>query len=207
MIGQTAQRVGKEWVEKTKKATTPYEETRQGGMRAAGLAAGRQAMRQTTTPYVPVGRSGMQAAGLAAGLAVVVRQAGRPSVVRQAGGWVAGLVTGGLEAARQARRPSGRHAAAKRGALEAAERQAGPVGPVALSCPLRTGPSPAAQAAAVGFGPYWVQTAQEGSVHRDAPDPSGQLFGLLSPNTTPYARPHPISRRPWAGDFPGPLST
>ena len=98
-------------------------------------------------------------------------------------------------------------AAAERGALEAAERQAGPVGPVALSCPLRTGPSPAAQAAAVGFGPYWVQTAQEGSAHRCALDPSVQLFGILGPNTTAHARPRPSLRRPWAGDCPGPPST
>ena len=89
----------------------------------------------------------------------------------------------------------------------AEEQQAGPVGPTALSCPQRTGPSPAAQAAAVGFGPYWVQTAQEGSAHRCAPDPSGQLIGILNPNTTPYARPRPTSRRPWAGDFPGPPLT
>ena len=227
-IGCAAEWVANGWAAKRRKETTPSRAAEQDGQ-ASGQAAKPAEERSTERPAEersterpaeersterpaeerpterpaeerPTERPAEErsAERLAAGLA-----AGRPSEVCQAGRRAAG----GFEAARQARRPAVRQAAAERGALEAAERLAGPVGPVALSCPLRTGPSPAAQAAAVGFGPYWVQTAQEGSAHRCALDPSVQLFGILGPNTTAHARPRPSLRRPWAGDCPGPPST
>ena len=56
--------------------------------------------------------------------------------------------------------------AAMRGAPEAAEQQAGPVGPTALSSHRQRGPSPAVRAEPVRSGPYWDRTAQEGPALR-----------------------------------------
>ena len=63
------------------------------------------------------------------------------------------------------------HEVAMQAAQVAEEQQASPVRPAALSCPQKRGPSRAARAEPVRFGPYWDQTGQERSALRAHADP------------------------------------